>query len=85
MSHVTCRNISILDIIDTWREMEKCVELGLCKSIAVSNFSSKQLEQIWKNSKIKPIINQVESYAYFNNQRLNEYCIEKGNLLYRSI
>ena len=53
-----------IDFIDTWKEMEKCVELGLCKYIAVSNFSSKQLERISENCKIQPIINQVESHAY---------------------
>ena len=66
-----------VDYVDTWKEMEKCVELGLCKHIAVSNFSSKQLDRLIENCKIKPIINQVECHAYFNNERLNEYC--KGN------
>ena len=67
-----------IDFIDTWKEMEKCVELGLCKYIAVSNFSSKQLERISENCKIQPIINQVESHAYFNNQKLNEFCKGKN-------
>ena len=48
-----------IDILETWKEMEKCVELGLCKSIAVSNFNSKQIEYILQNSNVKPIINQV--------------------------
>ena len=37
-----------VDILDTWREMEKCVELGLCKSIAVSNFNSCRFRMLMK-------------------------------------
>ena len=35
-----------IEIIETWREMEKCVELGLCKSIAVSNFNRNGLRRM---------------------------------------
>ena len=59
-----------IDYIDTWIEMEKCVELGLCKNLAVSNFSSKQIDRLLEKCKIKPVINQVECHAYFNNQAL---------------
>lgn len=66
-----------IDFVDTWREMEKCIELGLCRSIAVSNFNSKQLERLIANCSIKPIINQVESHLYFNNERLNKFCTDR--------
>jgi len=39
--------------------MEKLVELGLTKSIGVSNFNSEQLTRLLANCKIKPIHNQV--------------------------
>lgn len=48
------------DYVDTWREMEKCVELGLTKSIGVSNFNGKQLDRILAVCKIKPVNNQIE-------------------------
>ena len=67
-----------VDFLATWVEMEKCVQLGLCKHIAVSNFSSAQLERLLQNSTIKPIINQVECHAYFNNERLNQFCKSKS-------
>ena len=57
-----------VDYVDTWAQMEKCVELGLCRNLAVSNFSSKQIERLLEKCKIKPVINQVECHAYFNNQ-----------------
>ena len=31
-----------------------------------------------REGKIKPVINQVESHAYFNNDQLNDFCKEIG-------
>lgn len=39
--------------------MEKLVDLGLAKSIGVSNFNSQQLERLLANCRIKPVANQV--------------------------
>lgn len=39
--------------------MEQLVELGLAKSIGVSNFNKRQVERILKNSKIPPANLQV--------------------------
>ncbi|KZS18296.1 Alcohol dehydrogenase (NADP(+)) [Daphnia magna] len=58
----------VIDHIDTWREMEKCVELGLVRSIGLSNFNSRQIQHIMDNSKIKPVVNQ---------KRLIEFCKQK--------
>lgn len=52
-------NISYLD---TWKAMEKCVHLGLTKSIGVANFNIRQLMEILKIAKIKPVVNQVGTY-----------------------
>ena len=54
--------------------MEKLVEDGLVKSIGVSNFNSKQLEQLMKIAKIKPAVNQVEFGIYIQQPELHEYC-----------
>ena len=43
---------------DTWKEMEIAVELGLVKSIGVSNFNKKQVQRILDICKIKPVTNQ---------------------------
>ncbi|XP_045036435.1 aldo-keto reductase family 1 member B1 [Daphnia magna] len=67
----------VIDHIDTWREMEKCVELGLVRSIGLSNFNSRQIQHIMDNSKIKPVVNQVECHPYLNQKRLIEFCKQK--------
>ena len=49
----------LVDHVETWRAMEKCVELGLVRSIGLSNFNSQQIQRILDNCKIKPVVNQV--------------------------
>lgn len=66
------------DLADTWKEMEKLVELGLTKSIGVSNFNKRQIEHIMKTATIPPANNQIEMHPYFIQEKLVEYCTSKG-------
>lgn len=52
-------NYSDVDYVDTWRAMEKLVDLGLVKSIGISNFNSEQIDRLLANCRIKPVNNQV--------------------------
>ncbi|DBA83694.1 hypothetical protein WJX77_001076 [Trebouxia sp. C0004] len=63
---------------DTWQQMEKLVEEGLVKSIGISNFSVKKIEDLLQYAKIKPAVNQVELHPYFRNEKLHKYCDSKG-------
>jgi len=69
---------SDVSIAETWKEMEKCVELGLTRSIGVSNFNSVQIQNILDHCKIKPSNNQVECHPYLNQKKLAEFCASKG-------
>lgn len=40
--------------------MEKLVDSGKVRSIGVSNFNSKQIQNIIDNCRIKPAVNQVK-------------------------
>lgn len=66
------------DYVNTWRGMEKCVELGLAKSIGVSNFNSKQIARILANCTVKPVMNQVEVNLHLSNKKLINYCRSLG-------
>jgi len=68
---------SDVDFCDTWKAMEDCVHLGLTKSIGLSNFNSQQIDQIMKDCKIKPVMNQVECHPYLNQNKLIEFCKSK--------
>jgi aldehyde reductase len=50
---------SDVDYVDTWKEMEECVKLGLTKSIGLSNFNSEQIQRVLDIATVKPVVNQV--------------------------
>ncbi|KAN0092852.1 NADP-dependent oxidoreductase domain containing protein [Tylopilus felleus] len=47
-----------------WKEMEECKKEGLTKSIGVSNFGVKDLEEILSVATIPPAVNQLEIHPY---------------------
>ncbi|CAG5036335.1 unnamed protein product [Parnassius apollo] len=59
---------------ETWRGMEKAVELGLARSIGVSNFNAQQLERLMETASIKPVVNQFEINPTLTEHELVNYC-----------
>lgn len=55
-----------MDFKSVWAAMEDCQRLGLTKSIGVSNFSCKKLEEILSTANIPPAVNQVCSETSLN-------------------
>ena len=51
---------------------------GRAKSIGISNFNSKQVQNILDNCSIKPAVNQCEISLYHQNLKLTKYCAERG-------
>lgn len=51
--------VARIDIKGVWEAMEEGQNLGLTKSIGVSNFSSRKIEEILSFAKIPPAVNQV--------------------------
>ncbi|RVW60325.1 NADPH-dependent codeinone reductase 1-2 [Vitis vinifera] len=47
-----------------WEAMEVCHSLGLAKSIGVSNFSCKKLQDLLATAKIPPAVNQVSALEW---------------------
>lgn len=71
---------SDVDYVETWHGMEDIKQLGLAKSIGVSNFNSEQISRILCNCSIIPAMNQVSSS--FNNIRC---CLCQTMRSYRKI
>jgi alcohol dehydrogenase (NADP+) len=67
-----------IPLIDTWRAMEECQAKGLCRDIGVSNFSKKKLQDLCKEAKIKPAVDQIEMHPYLQMKDLLEYGNKEG-------
>jgi aldehyde reductase len=52
--------------------MERCVQLGLTKSIGISNFNMKQVKDILGIATIIPVVNQVMSHLRININKLSK-------------
>lgn len=72
---------SNVDYVDTWKAMETAVDLGLAKSIGVSNFNSVQLQRVLDMCRIKPVTNQVECHPYLTQQKLSAFLKSKDIVL----
>ena len=68
-------------LTDTWHAMEQLVRDGLARSIGVSNFSRKHIEEILVTATIAPVVNQIEVTPYWPEDDLVEYCREKKILV----
>ncbi|KAG0148301.1 hypothetical protein CROQUDRAFT_654997 [Cronartium quercuum f. sp. fusiforme G11] len=49
---------------EAWRVMEEIHQEGLAKSIGVSNYRIRDLEETLKTAKVKPAVNQIEFHPY---------------------
>lgn len=63
--------------VDTWNKMEKLIG-DKCRSIGVSNFTQKTLDELLASATIIPVVNQVELHAFNPNLNLVPYCESKG-------
>lgn len=68
-----------LDIhTESWSAMEHVRELGICRSIGVSNYNTKQLEKTIAHCKVMPAVNEVESNPFLKQDQLLSLCRQHG-------
>ena len=53
--------------------MEKLVEMGLVKSIGMSNMNIPKIESVWQEMKIKPVVNECELHPHLRQDELIAY------------
>jgi diketogulonate reductase-like aldo/keto reductase len=70
----------LIPIKETWGKMEKLVDLGLTKSIGVSNYNVQGLLIVLSECRIKPAFNEVEFHPYLYQKDLKEFC-DKENIV----
>ncbi|MDI3328303.1 MAG: aldo/keto reductase [Alicyclobacillaceae bacterium] len=63
---------------ETWRALEKLYEDGWVRAIGVSNFQIHHLEDLMKDCRIVPMINQVEYHPRLTQEDLFRFCRKHG-------
>jgi len=64
----------VTDYTETWKGMIECKELGLTRSIGLSNFTEKQIKRILDLGLERPVNMQIEVNPFFLNESLVEFC-----------
>src|SRR4051812_45205301 len=65
---------------EAWLGLQDAVEKGLVRSIGVSNWAPKHIEQLMTEDGvyIHPVVNQVELHPWNQQRTIVEYCRSKG-------
>lgn len=66
---------------NAWKALSKFKEQGLIRSIGVSNFLIRHLEELKKECEVTPAINQVEYHPLCFDLELLDYCKKNGILM----
>jgi len=62
----------------SWQALEEIKASGRAKSIGVSNFTIRHLQEMEKYAKEMPVINQVELHVFLQQPELIDYCRERN-------
>ena len=64
--------------LEAWRALTDAYKAGKIRAIGVSNFLKVDIENIWNNADIKPMVNQVLCHISNSPLELISYCQDKG-------
>ena len=59
---------------DSWRALNNIKESGRTRSIGVSNFSHKHLQELYSHSDIQPVVNQIELSPFLQQPLIVSFC-----------
>jgi len=59
---------------DSWRALNEIKESGRTRSIGVSNFSHKHLQELYSYSDIRPVVNQIELSPFLQQPLIASFC-----------
>jgi len=65
----------------SWKNLEECQKLGLCKYIGVANYPAELLEEMKEYATVWPAVNQLELHPRYSSPRLREVAKEMGCVL----
>ena len=64
--------------LEAWRALTDAYKAGRIRAIGVSNFLKEDIDNIWNNADVKPMVNQVLCHISNTPLDLIEYCQSKG-------
>ena len=64
--------------LEAWRALTDAYKAGKLRAIGVSNFLKEDIENIWNNADIKPMVDQVLCHISNTPLELIGYCQDKG-------
>jgi diketogulonate reductase-like aldo/keto reductase len=64
--------------IDTWREIIRLHEEGICKNIGVANCHQHHIRKLVDDTGVMPDVNQIEIHPLFSQKDLVNYCQKQG-------
>lgn len=67
------------DVKGSWKAMEELYKAGKIRAIGISNFDPAQLADLLSYAQVKPVVNQIETHAYF--QQSNDYKVLKQHTI----
>jgi diketogulonate reductase-like aldo/keto reductase len=66
---------------ESWEALVRLRDEGVCRSIGVSNYTVRHLEELRRDSSVVPAVNQVEFNPFLFQRDLLEYCTAHGIVL----
>lgn len=67
--------------LEAWRALEDAYQAGKVRAIGVSNFEQHDLDNIMKNAKVKPMVNQILTHIANTPFELIDYCKQNDILV----
>jgi len=64
--------------METWRQMERLVDLGLVRHIGTSNMTVPKLRLLLADCRIRPAVNEMEMHPHFQQPALFEFLCTSG-------
>ena len=64
--------------LEAWRALTDAYKAGKIRAIGVSNFQKEDIDNIWDNAEVKPMVNQVLCHISNTPLDLIDYCQSQG-------
>ena len=60
--------------LETWKALERIRKDGRCRSIGVSNFAPKHLNELLIKGNDRPVVNQIELSPFLQQESISSFC-----------